>query len=315
METILVTGGAGFIGSHLCEKLLELGYRVVCIDNFDDYYELKRKEKNLGVCLKERGFRLYRADIRDFHKIEEIFEKEGVSRVAHLAAKAGVRASLKNPELYGDVNIHGTANLLELSRKFKIKNFVFSSSSSVYGTNKKVPFSEDDETENIASPYAETKRAAERFCEQYHRMYKMNITCLRYFTVYGPRGRPDMAPYKFTKLISDGEELPVYGDGTSKRDYTYVTDVVDGTIRALNRNLGFEIINLGNSKTVELRHLISLIERSLGKKARIRQLPSQPGDVPITYANIKKAKRLLGWEPKVNIEEGIKKLVEWYNEQ
>ena len=315
METILVTGGAGFIGSHLCEKLLELGYGVICIDNFDDYYDPKVKEKNLKVCLKDPRFKLDITDVGDFHELEKIFEKNKISKIVHLAAKAGVRASLKNPEKYREVNVNGTLNLLELARKFNIKKFIFGSSSSVYGTNKKIPFSEKDQTDNITSPYAETKRTAEIFCSYYHKMFKMNIICLRYFTVYGPRGRPDMAPYKFTKLIASGEEVPVYGDGGSKRDYTYVSDVVDGIVRALDKNLGFEIINLGNSKAVELRYLISLIEDNLGKKAKIKQLPIQAGDVPITYADIKKAKKLLGWEPKIKIEEGIKRLVKWYNEQ
>ena len=315
METILVTGSAGFIGSHLCEKLLELGYGVICIDNFDDYYDPKVKEKNLKVCLKDPRFKLDITDVGDFHELEKIFEKNKISKIVHLAAKAGVRASLKNPEKYREVNVNGTLNLLELARKFNIKKFIFGSSSSVYGTNKKIPFSEKDQTDNITSPYAETKRTAEIFCSYYHKMFKMNIICLRYFTVYGPRGRPDMAPYKFTKLIASGEEVPVYGDGGSKRDYTYVSDVVDGIVRALDKNLGFEIINLGNSKAVELRYLISLIEDNLGKKAKIKQLPIQAGDVPITYADIKKAKKLLGWEPKIKIEEGIKRLVKWYNEQ
>ncbi len=312
METILVTGGAGFIGSHLCEKLLEIGYRVVCVDNFDDYYNPKIKEKNIRACLKDSNFKLYKADIRDFHELERIFENNKIDKITHLAAKAGVRSSLKNPELYKEVNVNGTLNLLELANRFHIKNFVFASSSSVYGLNKKIPFSEDDKISKMVSPYAETKRTAEIFCEQYHKMFRMNIICLRYFTVYGPRGRPDMAPLKFTKLINSGKKIPVYGDGSSERDYTYITDAVDGTVRALNKNMGFEIINIGNSTKVSLRHFISLIEKNLGKKADIKQLPMQPGDVPLTYADIKKAERLLGWKPKINIEEGIKRLAEWY---
>ena len=312
---ILVTGGAGFIGSHVCEALVNRGDNVVCVDDFNDYYEPKVKENNIKELMKNSNFKLYRADIRYFNSLNGIFEKETFDRVVHLAARAGVRPSIKNPLLYEEVNVKGTINLLELSRKYKIKNFVFGSSSSVYGINKKVPFSESDEVNDIISPYAATKRAAELMCNVYHRLYGLKITCLRFFTVYGPRGRPDMAPHKFTKLIDEGKEVQVYGTTASKRDYTYIADIVDGIIVAVDKDLPFEIINLGNSKTVELKHLISVIENLVGKKAKIKQLPEQPGDVPLTYADISKARKLLGYAPKASIENGMGLFVEWYKNQ
>ena len=312
---ILVTGGAGFIGSHVCEALVNRGDNVVCVDDFNDYYEPKVKENNIKELIKNSNFKLYRADIRYFNSLNGIFEKETFDRVVHLAARAGVRPSIKNPLLYEEVNVKGTINLLELSRKYKIKNFVFGSSSSVYGINKKVPFSESDEVNDIISPYAATKRAAELMCNVYHRLYGLKITCLRFFTVYGPRGRPDMAPHKFTKLVDEGKEVEVYGTTASKRDYTYIADIVDGIIVAVDKDLPFEIINLGNSKTVELKHLISVIENLVGKKAKIKQLPEQPGDVPLTYADISKARKLLGYAPKASIENGMGLFVEWYKNQ
>ena len=309
---ILVTGGAGFIGSHVCDKLLESCYSIICIDDFNNYYNPQIKENNIKKCLKNPNFKLYRLDIRNFEKLENIFKENKIDKIVHLAARAGVRASLENPELYFDVNVNGTKNLLELAVKYKIKNFIFASSSSVYGVNKKIPFSEDDNVDNQISPYAKSKRKTELLCKQYHEKNNLSITCLRFFTVYGPRGRPDMAPYKFTKLISNNEEIKMYGDGTSKRDYTYILDITDGIISALDKDFAFEIINLGDSNTVELKHFIRLIEENVGRKAKIKQLPMQKGDVPVTYADISKAKRLLGYEPKVKIEEGMKRFVEWY---
>ena len=314
MKNVLVTGGAGFIGSHVCDALLARGDVVICIDNFNDYYDPKIKRNNIKNCLNNPKFKLCIVDIMDFRKLKEIFQKNKINKIIHLAARTGVRASLRNPFLYEDTNNKGTLNLLELAKEFEVKNFIFGSSSSIYGINKKVPFSETDKVDAPISPYAATKGACELMCHTYHHIYGLKITCLRLFTVYGPRGRPDMAPYKFTKLINEGKEIERYGNGSSKRDYTYVSDIVDGIIKALDKELDFEIINLGNSNIVELNYFISLIENNLGKKAKVKQLGLQPGDVPITYADISRAKSLLDWEPKVKIEDGIAKFIEWFKE-
>jgi len=314
METILVTGGAGFIGSHVCDALLEKGDRVICIDNMDNYYPTEIKEKNIRDCLKNELFEFHKADIRD-NNLDKVFKEHNISSIIHLAAKAGVRPSIKEPALCESVNVQGTINLLNLCKEFKVNKFIFGSSSSVYGVNKKIPFSEDDETDNIISPYAATKKSGETFCKLYHNLYDINVTCLRFFTVYGPRGRPDMAVYKFTKLIDEGTELPVYGNLSTKRDYTFISDIVDGILSALNKEFKFEIINLGNSETIELKQLIAIIEKALGKQAKIKNMPEQQGDVPITFADISKAKKLLNYEPKVKIEEGIKRFIDWYKEK
>jgi len=312
---ILVTGGAGFIGSNVCEALIKRNDSVICVDSFNDFYDPKVKEKNIASFSGNKNFTLYREDIRNLESLRAIFEKEKPDKILHLAARAGVRPSIEDPLLYEDVNVRGTLNLLELTKEFKIRHFVFASSSSVYGNNKKVPFSESDPVDNPISPYAATKKAGELLCYAYHGLYKINITCLRFFTVYGPRGRPDMAPYLFTRLISQGKPIEMFGNGTSKRDYTYVGDIVSGIIAALDRELGYEIINLGNSQTVELRKLISVIEQNLGKKARIISKPEQPGDVPLTYSDISKAKKLLGYAPRTSIEDGMKAFIEWYLRQ
>lgn len=307
----LVTGGAGFIGSHLCERLLNDGHEVICLDNFDPYYSPDIKRKNIEHLLDKPNFTLIEADIRNKKEMEKIFRTDVIDKVVHLAAKVGVRPSIQDPLSYEDVNIKGTLNLLELSKEHDIEHFIFGSSSSVYGISDKIPFSEDGPVKPI-SPYAASKRAGELLCYSYSHLYDISISCLRFFTVYGPRQRPEMAIHKFTILIDQGKEVPMYGDGASKRDYTYITDTIDGTVDALNKKFDFEIFNLGNSKTVELRYLISLIEENLGKKAKIKQLPEQPGDVPITYADISKSKRLLGYSPNISIEEGVKRFVEWY---
>lgn len=309
---LLVTGGAGFIGSNLCEALLEKGHSVACIDNFNDFYDPGIKEKNLERCLKNKDFVLHRKDITNFDDLREIFEKNRFDCIFHLAARAGVRESINKPKLFEEVNVKGTQNLLELCRLFKVKKFIFASSSSVYGTNEKVPFSESDAIDNMISPYAKTKRKAELLCMDYSRLYGIKTVCLRLFTVYGPRGRPEMAPYKFTKLVMEGKEIPVFGDGSSKRDYTYVSDIIDGIVSALGRDFDFEIINLGNSSPVALKEFISTIEDITGKKAMIRHLPKQEGDVPLTFADISKAKKLLGYSPKVSLRQGMKKFFEWY---
>ena len=315
METILITGGAGFIGGHVCDALLARGDKVICVDNFNDYYDPRIKERNIQKTSKNHLFICYRADITNKEELKGIFEKNKIDKIVHLAARAGVRASFDDQGLYQKVNIEGTKNLLNLAHQFKIKNFIFGSSSSVYGTNKKVPFLEDDSTEDTISPYAETKKRAEELCREYHEKHGLHITCLRFFSVYGPRGRPDMAVYKFTKLVFEGKPINIYGDGTSKRDYTHVKDVVDGILSALDKDFEFEIINLGDSNVVELKYLISLIERETGKKAKINQLHVQKGDVPITYADISKARKLLNYNPKIKIEEGIKLFVRWYKNE
>jgi UDP-glucuronate 4-epimerase len=310
--TIMVTGCAGFIGSHVIDKLLDMGKNVVGIDNFDPFYDRFMKMKNIEHNLDSQNFIFYRADIREKAQMEKILNNNEIDTLIHLAARAGVRPSIQDPLLYQDVNIRGTVNLLELGREHDIKNFVFGSSSSVYGINEKIPFAEDDPVDKAISPYAATKKACEIFCHTYHHLYGIPITSLRFFTVYGPRQRPEMAIHKFTRLIDQGKIIEMYGDGKSRRDYTYISDIVDGIMAAAEIKPGYEIINLGNSNVVELRYLIQLIEENLGKSAKMKKLPDQPGDVPVTYADISKAQRLLGYEPEVRIEAGIEKFVQWY---
>ena len=315
MESVLVTGGAGFIGSYVCERLLQEGHKVICADDFNDYYDPERKKKNVAPFLSNKQFVLHHADIRNKKVMDDIFKKHQCSYLIHLAARAGVRPSLADPVLYADVNINGTLILLDLAKAYKIKGFLFASSSSVYGFNKKIPFSEDDPVNEQASPYGVSKRAGELYCYAHHQLYGTPITCLRFFTVYGPRGRPDMAPYKFTRLIHEGKPIEMYGDGNSRRDYTYVSDIVDGIMAAMKKNYPFEIINLGNANPVKLKDFISIIEKNVGKQATITQLPMQPGDLPETYADVKKAEKLLGFKPKIDIKEGMKRLVAWYQEE
>ena len=309
---ILVTGAAGFIGSHVAEALLQRGDFVVGVDDVNDYYNVKFKEDNLAILKKSKDFKFYRQDIRDYSGLRKIFEKEKPDKVIHLAARAGVRASIQDPLLYEAVNIKGTMNLLDLAKDYSVKSFVFASSSSVYGNQKKTPFSETDDVDSPISPYAATKKAGELICYTYHHLYAMKITCLRFFTVYGPRGRPDMAPYKFIELVIQGKPLSKYGDGKTKRDYTFVDDIVKGIIAASDKELDFEIINLGNKKPVSLNDFISIVEKLTGKKALIDQQPMQPGDVDITYADIRKAQKLLGYKPETSFEAGMKKLYDWY---
>ena len=308
---ILVTGGAGFIGSHLVERLLKEGYHVICLDNFNDYYDPNIKRNNVEPLLKERKLSLVEVDIRDKEALERVFEEFKFDKLIHLAAQAGVRFSLKEPSLYMDININGTLNLLELSKEYQIKSFLFGSSSSVYGATTEIPFSEGGELKPI-SPYAVSKRAGELLCWTYNHLYNLPITIFRFFTVYGPRQRTDMAIHKFAKLIEEGEEISLFGSGESRRDYTYVSDIVDGIMSALDKDFNFQIFNLGNSDPITLRHLVSLIEKNMGKTAKIKHLSDQPGDPPITYADISKSKRLLGYHPAVKMEEGIKRFAEWY---
>lgn len=309
---ILVTGGAGFIGSHVCDRLLAQGKKVICVDNLNTYYDPKTKKKNLSYSLKHKNFKLYKLDITHYNQLTKIFAKHKITAIIHLAARAGVRPSISNPHIYESVNIKGTLNLLDLANKFGVKKFIFGSSSSIYGANKKVPFSETDSVNNQISPYAVTKRAGELFCKTYHELYGINMTVLRFFTVYGPRGRPEMAPYRFVDKIHRGLPIDMYGDGSSARDYTYVSDIVDGIIVALKKDFKFEIINLGDSRIIKLKSFIELIERIVGKQAKIIYKDMPDGDVPITYADISKAKKLLGYKPQVNIEDGMKKFYDWY---
>ncbi len=314
MRTILVTGGAGFIGSHLCERLLDDQTEVICLDNFDSFYDPRIKIKNVEEVKKKypERFELIMGDIRNPEHLQETFRKNQIDLVVHLAARAGVRPSISDPLLYQDVNIRGTIALLESCRAHGIKNFIFASSSSVYGENQRVPFTEEDLDIQPISPYGATKRAGELHCYSYHHLYGMNIACLRFFTAYGPRQRPEMAIHKFTRLIDRGEKIPIYGDGSSRRDYTYIDDLIDGILAVIRYHQGFEIYNLGESQTTSLKELIRLIEEAFGKKAAVEMLESQPGDVSVTYADITKAKRMLNYQPRVKMEEGIQRFVDWY---
>lgn len=313
MIKVLVTGGAGFIGSACAKALMDRGDEVVIIDNFNDYYDPKLKEDRIKKFLKGYKFKLYRGDIRDCKSLEKIFEKEKIDKVIHLAAMAGVRYAIKYPALYADVNVIGTTNLLNLSAKYKIKNFVYASSSSVYGNNKKYPFSESDNVDTPISPYAATKKATELMAHVFSHIYKLPTTGLRFFTVYGPWGRPDMALFKFTQNIIKGKSIDVYNYGKMSRNFTYIDDIVSGVVTALDADLKCEIMNIGGDREEKLIRYIKVLEDYLGKKAKKRLLPMQPGDVPKTVADIGKLRKL-GWKPTTGIEEGIKKFVEWYRE-
>jgi UDP-glucuronate 4-epimerase len=315
MMNYLVTGGAGFIGSHLVERLLAEGHRVICLDNFDHFYDPTLKRRNLKQAQQDSRFRLVEGDLRDEGFLENIFREGKVEIVAHLAARAGVRPSIEHPLLYADVNIRGTVNLLEACKKYGVRRLVFASSSSVYGNNPKVPFAEDDPVDNPISPYAATKKADELICYTYHHLYGMDIACLRYFTVYGPRQRPEMAIHQFTRLIHEGKKVTLFGDGSSRRDYTYIEDAIEGTMGALGREHGYEIYNIGESQTISLSQLIQSIEERMGKKARVEYLPPQPGDVERTYADIRKASERLGYRPRTDIREGLARFIKWYLEE
>jgi UDP-glucuronate 4-epimerase len=314
MRNILVTGGAGFIGSHLVGRLLgEGGWRVSVVDDFNDFYDPALKRRNVAPHEGRGDFRLSEADIRDRAALGEIFREGAFDVVVHLAARAGVRPSLSEPELYAETNIRGTLNLLELAREHGVGQFVFGSSSSVYGENEKVPFSEEDPVAKPISPYAATKAAGELLCHTYSHLWGLRCVALRFFTVYGARQRPDLAIHKFARLISEGKPIPVFGDGTTRRDYTYVDDIIAGVRAAIDYEAStYEVFNLGESRTVELRELISLLEKELGREALIDRQPLQPGDVPQTFADITKARRLLGYNPQTDIAEGIRRFVEWF---
>jgi UDP-glucuronate 4-epimerase len=309
---ILVTGGAGFIGSHLCEALLRSGREVYALDNFDEFYSPAVKQQNLSVCRTAPRFQLVVGDIRDEQRVASLFATHpGIDTVVHLAARAGVRPSIEEPLLYTDVNIRGTAVLLEAARQHGVKRFIFASSSSVYGNNRKVPFAESDNVDFPISPYAATKKAGELLCHTYHHLFALDITCLRFFTVYGPRQRPDLAIHKFARLIEAGRPIPVFGDGSLRRDYTYIDDIIAGTTSAIDRCAGFHIYNLGESQPVALRELIAALEAALGRKALIERHPLQPGDVDQTYADVTRARTELGYRPATSLDTGLKNFVSW----
>ena len=338
MKTYLVTGGAGFIGSHLVEKLLSEGNKVINVDNFNNYYDVNIKINNViesvGIQKNENltltnlknevesnvnNYILEIVDIRDINEMTRIFEENKIDAVAHLAAAAGVRPSIQDPLLYEEVNVRGTMNVLELMKKNDIKKFVCASSSSVYGNNEKVPFSEEDNVDRTISPYAATKKTCEIIAHTYFYLYNIDTVMLRFFTVYGPRQRPDLAIHKFTKMISRGEKIPFYGDGTTQRDYTYIEDIIDGVIKSIkyveeNKNV-YEIINLGESETISLKKMVETIEKELKIKAILDIQPMQDGDVNRTYANVSKAKEILKYKPETKFDDGIKKFVNWYTNQ
>ncbi len=312
---ILVTGGAGFIGSHLTRRLLDRGDRVTVLDDFNDFYDPRRKRGNIAGFLGRDDYRLVEGDIRDRGLVDRTFTDGRFDGVIHLAARAGVRPSLAEPILYEEVNCIGTLNLLEAARTIGPDVFIFGSSSSVYGINEKVPFSEADPVDQPISPYATTKRTGELLCFNYHHLYGLKTACLRFFTVYGPAQRPEMAIHKFTDLIASGATVPMYGDGDSRRDYTYIDDIIDGVVASLDLAPGFEIFNLGGAETTRLRDLVAWIGEELAVEPVIEYLPDQPGDVPITFADVTKAERLLGYSPRVPIREGLRRFVAWYTAQ
>ena len=315
VDNILVTGGAGFIGSHVCEALLDDGRRVVALDNFDTFYDPALKRRNLASLSESMAFRVVEGDIRDGKMLDTLFASEGIGAVIHLAARAGVRPSIENPALYTSVNLDGTTELLEACRRHDVVRFLFGSSSSVYGNNRKVPFAEADPVDHPISPYAATKKAGEVLCHAHHHLFGMQIACLRFFTVYGPRQRPEMAIQRFAQLLADGRPVQQFGDGSSARDYTYVSDIVDGVRRALERCSGYHVWNLGGSRTISLRDLIDKIASGLGVTANIEELPMQAGDMERTWADVSLAQAELDWTPTVDIDQGLEAFLRWFEEQ
>ena len=311
----LVTGGAGFIGSHVCEQLLREGHRVWAFDDLNDFYDPQIKRRNLQeIQASGKPFTFVPGDLCDPAAVNALFASVKFDQVIHLAARAGVRPSLEQPALYQRVNVEGTVNVLEAARLNGCKKITIASSSSVYGVNAKVPFAESDPIFSAVSPYAASKLACEALGHAWHHLYSMDVAMLRFFTVYGPRQRPDLAIHKFTRLIDAGKPIPVFGDGSTARDHTFITDILDGILACTRREFGFEIFNLGESQVIRLDRLIELIESALGRKAIIDRQPLQPGDVPITYSDITKAERLLGYHPQVKAEQGIPRFVEWYRQ-
>ena len=312
---VFVTGAAGFIGSHLVDSLLADGHSVTVLDNFDPFYDRSVKERNLAPLSAHPSFSFLEGDIRDASALARWGEGIPAYALVHLAAKAGVRPSVADPVGYADVNIHGTIRVLEWARERRVPRILFASSSSVYGGNAKVPFSEDDFVDHPVSPYAATKKAGELLCHAYCHLYGMNVAALRFFTVYGPRQRPEMAIHKFTRRILEGKDLDLYGDGSSRRDYTYIEDVVSGVLGALAAPPGYRVYNLGESATISLSELVSLLEKACGKAARRLFKPPQPGDVPVTYADISRAREEIGYDPRTPIGRGVSLFVEWYRRQ
>src|SRR6059036_850075 len=310
---ILVTGGAGFVGSHLVERLLAAGHTVVILDDFNDFYDPQTKHGNIAGLA--RDVTVYHVDLRDSESVRNLFHREKVDAIAHLAARAGVRPSIQQPRLYYDTNITGTLHLLEAARVTGVERFVFASSSSVYGASKRIPFSEDEHLTQTFSPYAATKIAGEFLCSTYSHLYNLRVVALRYFTVYGPRQRPDLAIHQFTRRIYAGQPIDQFGDGTTRRDYTYIDDVIQGTMAALKyEGPLFDMFNLGESETIQLKDLIAAVENALGKRAKINQLPQQAGDMPLTCADISKARKSLGYNPKTPLSVGLQKFVAWFLE-
>ena len=306
-----MTGGAGFIGSHLVEKLLASGHEVVILDDFNDFYDPQTKHANIAGLA--RDVTIYHVDLRDSELVRNLFHREKVDAIAHLAARAGVRPSIQQPRLYYDTNVTGTLHLLEAARVTGVERFVFASSSSVYGASKRIPFSEDEHLTQTFSPYAATKIAGEFLCSTYSHLYNLRVVALRYFTVYGPRQRPDLAIHQFTRRIYAGQPIDQFGDGSTRRDYTYIDDVIQGTMAALQYEGSlFDIFNLGENDTIQLKDLIAAIEKALGKKAKINQLPEQPGDMPLTCADISKARKLLAYKPTTRLSDGLPRFIEWF---
>ena len=316
-KKVLVTGGAGFIGSHVAAYLLERGDDVVIVDEMNDYYDVNIKMQNLHLLKQQYGsdrLKIFKGDICDIQLMTSIFEEEQAQWVCHMAARAGVRPSIQDPYVYIHSNIEGTTRLMELSAKYGIQNFVFASSSSVYGGSKSTLFSEEEVVDNPVSPYAASKKACELLAYTYHHLYKLNVSALRFFTVYGPRGRPDMAPFKFIDRVSRGQTIQQFGDGSSSRDYTYIDDIVNGVVRAIDRPYPYQIFNLGKGSGTSLKEFIGLVQSNVGKDAQIKVLPDQPGDVPYTCADVGKAAHLLGYKSSISFEEGIRRTVEWYKQ-
>jgi UDP-glucuronate 4-epimerase len=308
---ILVTGGAGFIGSHLVEKLLAAGHEMVIVDDFNDFYDPQIKRANIAGFANDVS--ICHVDLRDGAAVRNLFHREKVDAIAHLAARAGVRPSIQHPQLYYDTNVSGTLQLLEAARVTGVERFVFASSSSVYGASKTVPFSEDQHLTQTISPYGATKIAGEFLCSTYSHLYQMRVVALRYFTVYGPRQRPDLAVHQFTRRIYAGQPIDQFGNGSTRRDYTYIDDVIQGTIAALEyEGPRYDIFNLGESETIQLKELISAIENVLGKQAKVNQLPEQPGDMPLTCADISKARKLLGYNPVTQFSDGLPRFIDWF---
>ncbi len=307
---ILVTGGAGFIGSHLVEKLLAAGHDIAIVDDFNDFYDPQIKHENIAAVSKD--VRVHHVDLRDNAAVRSLFHGEKFDAIAHLAARAGVRPSILQPQLYYDTNVDGTLHLLDAARVTGVERFIFASSSSVYGACKTVPFSEDQPLTQTLSPYAATKIAGEFLCSTFSHLYQMRVVALRYFTVYGPRQRPDLAIHQFTRKIYAGQPIDQFGDGTTRRDYTYIDDIIQGTMAALDyQGPLFDVFNLGENDTIQLKDLIAAIENALGKKAKVNRLPEQPGDMPLTCADISKAKKLLNYNPTTRLQDGLPRFIDW----